>query len=124
MDKPFLRFFCHVAPEGHALGDLGYRCATTAVELGLDVRVVSCGGPVLVSDGRWAEHEERLTCLVPDEFINVVCGSEDERERLYTNGMENVAIVCGVPVVATRPYRIVEGEEGFRDFLTNLLDCE
>lgn len=62
---------------------------------------------------------------VPEEFINVVCGGEGERERLYTKGVENVAIVPKEgEIVAEWPYRIVEEEEGFRTFLTNLLDCE
>lgn len=102
---------------------MNYRCVTTAVELGFDVRVVSCGGPVFVSGGRWAEYEECLTRAIPEQFINVVCGDEDERKRLYTEGVENVAIVRNGETTS-RLYHVVVGEEGFRDFLTNILNRE
>lgn len=123
MGEPFFRFFCHVTPPGKELGDLSFESLCWLKKRGL-VRVLPLSAvhitrtkppkprePKLEPEqDRWVEHEEDFMRPVPDQFINVVCGTGEEAERVHTAGIINIAIV--LPGSAQpEGFRIVENEK-------------
>lgn len=65
---------------------------------------------------RWEAHEDDFMRPVPDQFVNVVCGTGEEAGRVHTANVINIAIVLPG---SDHPegFRIIENEKQLEEVL-------
>ena len=93
----FIRYFCKVQPDSpsDSFGALGFEYFKAIKAADIPVRVLATNvADFSAGSGRWAPYNESLVRAIPDMFINVVCGGDDEVIRLFTIGAPNIAIVA------------------------------
>ena len=90
----FIRYFCHIGgPSKFAAMGSDYFVALQAT--GILVRVIPIN-PANISGSLWDDYVPELTREVPKEYVNVICGGNDDLERLFTIGVKNVAITAAL----------------------------
>jgi hypothetical protein len=103
-----IRYYCD--PQD----DLGFTYFEALKALGHRIRVLPIG-LVDVRDPRWGVYLDNLVMPIDGPYINMVCSPNDDSQfnKLYTVGVNNVALVDRVPsekaIAALRRYVVVFG---------------
>ena len=118
--KPELltRYLCPVTPKESdpiTMADIAFFYMRAFVSLKRPLRLIPSQRAVTLNDpdSRWYQFGQHFVVPIDADFINVVCGDGDDLMRLFTLGVNNVAITAifgdpnDVDVVVLKQYNIV-----------------